>query len=1013
MIRKHVTRRGGAGLASAALLLAALGITSLPAHARPAAGEAAPIRLVAGTFVPGKAAPAKLPGLSSLALGEQRAGTYLVQFDGPVREEWKRAVTAAGGDLLEYLPDFAFKLRATPAVARAIGELGGVSYIGRFDPSWKVAPSAKDKLAAGRPAVYRLSVEPRANGVAIRDAAVRAGAVVVRESGATVLVAGTPDQVRGLVNLDETGWIEKFQVPEKHNETAGALIRIPAADARGYDGSTQIAAVADTGLGGGTAATAHADIPAARITAIRSWTKPDAAGCYDVVGNGAADVDSGHGTHVAVSVVGDGDANGIGRAGAPAASLVFQAVEEYVDMQGQCETEDQRDGYYLFGLPDALGDLFQEAYDLGARVHANSWGAPVAGAYNDNAREADAFVNGHRDMAVTFSAGNSGTDANRDGVVDNDSIGSPGTAKNVITVGASENERANYPCDRNLRYLPTSQKEIDTTGNRSCAQLDGENPMPTWGDWWPNDYPVAPLSTDRQADNDQQVAAFSSRGPTNDGRIKPDIVAPGSWIVSGYSDQYQQGYDAAANPRGNAWQHDGYGFPVSNQYKYFSGTSMSNPIAASGAVIVRDFYNKHHRHAAASAALVKATLINSADDLLDENGDGVDDNDFPIPNSHEGWGRINLDRATAGTAKYVDEGAGLATDGVREVRYQVAAGQPLRVSMAYTDREGAVAAAVSLVNDLDLEVVAPNGTVYRGNVFAGGWTPAGGNADRRNNVENVYLQNPAAGTWTVRVRGFNVPNGPQTYALVTSGSVADPAPAPGGCTVTNGTDVNIADNTTVESSVVVAGCAGNASATSTVEVHIVHSYQGDLVVNLVAPDGTAYLLHNKAGAGTKDIDKTYPVNVSGEVANGTWKLRVQDTANGDVGRIDTWTLSLGGAVAGPAPCAGTNGTDVAVPDNTTVTSTITLAGCAGNASATSTAEVHIVHSYQGDLVVNLVAPDGTSYLLHNKAGGNAKDINRTYTVDASTEVRNGTWTLRVQDTANGDVGRIDTWTLTL
>jgi subtilisin-like proprotein convertase family protein len=1093
MTTRSLARRGTAGLATAVLLGAALSLPTWPAHAE---SSGAPIRLVAGSFIPGKSLPTKLNGLTSSSLGATELGSYLVQFNGPVRDEWKNSVVQAGAELLEYIPDFAFKVRANPGVAKKIEALGGVSWVGRFDPSWKLAPSAKDKLDSGKAGVYRITVERRADANAIRNAAKKSGAVVVRDSATTLLVAGTPDQIRGLVNLDEVGWIEKFTPQEKHNESAGTIIKVPAASARGYDGSTQIAAVADTGLGGGTAATAHADIPAARITAIRSWTKADSLGCYDVVPDGAVDVDSGHGTHVAASVVGDGEASGLGKSAAPAARLVFQAVEEYVDMQGTCATQ-YADGYYLFGLPDALGDLFQQAYDLGARVHSNSWGSPDNGAYTDNSHAVDAFISGHRDMTITFSAGNEGTDANRDGVIDNDSIGSPATAKNVITVGASENERPSYPCDSTLNYLPTSQKEIDTTGNRSCAQLGGTNPLPTWGDWWPADYPTAPISTDPQAGNDQQMAAFSSRGPTDDGRIKPDIVAPGSWIVSGYSDQYQQGYDATTNPRNNAWQHDGYGFPVNSRYKYFSGTSMSNPIAASGAVIVRDFYNKRHSYLTPSAALTKATLINSADDLLDENNDGVDDNDFPIPNNHEGWGRINLDRATAGTARYVDEGAGLATGGVREFQYQVAAGTPLKVTMAYTDREAATAAAVTLVNDLDLELVAPDGTVYRGNVFANGWTPSGGIADRRNNVENAYIQNPAAGTWTVRVRGFNVPSGPQTFALVASGSLTDPANANptvtnpgnqstavgtavnlqivaadsngdtltyaatglpaglsiasatgritgsptavgssnvtvtvtdgkggsgqtsftwtvtatgGGCSATNPTDATIPDNGTVESSITVSGCPGNAGSASTVEVHIVHTYIGDLAVNLVAPDGSTYLLHNKTGAGTDNIDQTYTVNLSSEVANGTWKLRAQDTAASDTGYINSWTLNLAGSTP---PCTGTNGTDVTIPDNTTVNSTIAISGCTGNASSTSTAAVNIVHPYIGDLVVTLVAPDGSTYVLHNRTGSSTDNINKTYAVNLSGEVRNGTWTLRVQDAATGDTGYINSWTLTL
>jgi len=195
-------------------------------------------------------------------------------------------------------------------------------------------------------------------------------------------------------------------------------------------------------------------------------------------------------------------------------------------------------------------------------------------------------------------------------------------------------------------------------------------------------------------------------------------------------------------------------------------------------------------------------------------------------------------------------------------------------------------------------------------------------------------------------------------------------------------------------------------------VHIQHTYIGDLAVNLIAPDGSAYLLHNRTGSSTDNLNQTYTVNLSSETANGTWKLRVQDAASGDVGKIDTWTLNLGGSTP-PPTCGGTNGTDVAIPDNTTVTSAIAVSGCTGNASATSTVEVHIQHTYIGDLAVDLVAPDGTVYNLHNHTGSSTDNIDKTYTVDLSSEVRNGTWALRVTDNAAQDTGKIDTWTLSL
>jgi hypothetical protein len=114
----------------------------------------------------------------------------------------------------------------------------------------------------------------------------------------------------------------------------------------------------------------------------------------------------------------------------------------------------------------------------------------------------------------------------------------------------------------------------------------------------------------------------------------------------------------------------------------------------------------------------------------------------------------------------------------------------------------------------------------------------------------------------------------------------------------------------------------------------------------------------------------------------------------------------------PSGCTGTNGTDVSIPDaGTAVTSTITISGCNRNASSTATVAVNIVHTYRGDLRVDLVAPDGTVYTVHNRTGGGTDNINTTYTVNASSEVANGTWQLRVNDNAAQDTGFLDKWSL--
>jgi subtilisin family serine protease len=121
---------------------------------------------------------------------------------------------------------------------------------------------------------------------------------------------------------------------------------------------------------------------------------------------------------------------------------------------------------------------------------------------------------------------------------------------------------------------------------------------------------------------------------------------------------------------------------------------------------------------------------------------------------------------------------------------------------------------------------------------------------------------------------------------------SSPPPPPSGQTYTNTTDYAINDNSTVESPITVSGRTGNAPTNASVTVAIVHTYQGDLKVDLVAPDGSLYNIHNRTGGGTDNINKTVTFNLSSEPLNGTWKLRVNDNANLDTGRIDSWSVTF-------------------------------------------------------------------------------------------------------------------------
>ncbi len=774
-------------------------------------------------------------------------GYYVVQFSGPILAEWRAALEASGVEILAYLPDFAYKVRMNPAQADQAGALDGVTGVTPFQASQKLS---RNLLKDGATHLYRVRVEHGADAGLATAAIVQSGAQVLGRDGQILLVAADGAQVDALAQVLDVAWVENFLFREKHNEYgAGVIMGANAANANGYDGSTQIAAVADTGLGDGTAAGAHPDIPASRIVAIYNWSAPDSFPCYDVIPDGPVDVDSGHGTHVSVSVLGDGGASGEGKGTAPAARLVFQATEEYLDTYGACSGSP--DGYYLIGIPNDIKQLFQQAYNAGARIHSNSWGSAVAGDYTLDSANADSFIWTNKDMVITFSAGNEGTDANADGVVDNDSTGSPATAKNVITVGASENDRqGDYQCDTGLTY--TSHDAYQT--GQTCSSMGGNqvNFLGTWGQRYPADFPAEPLASDVTAGNQEQMASWSSRGPTDDSRIKPDVVAPGTWILSGYSGLYQEGYGDPVNPQNSLYQWDGWGMPRNVAYKGMGGTSMSNPLTAGAATVVKDYYQKANG-INASAALVKATIINSAVDMLDENNDGADDNDYPIPNNHEGWGRVNVANATDGGHKFVDNtSAGLSTNGTKTYQASVNGGAPLKVTVVWSDYPSTESASINLVNDLDVTVRGPGGTpVYLGNVFSGGWSATGGSADRRNNVENVYVQSAGVGTWTIEVKGFNVPNGPQSFALVVDGA-------------TTLTEVQ-AQNTGLLSPTANAAVTSQAGDNNGYQTNPANAHDNDSVFAVDTDSGNGTSTSCTNNKKDKHIYRDYSINVSGAI----------------------------------------------------------------------------------------------------------------------------------------------------
>lgn len=251
-------------------------------------------------------------------------------------------------------------------------------------------------------------------------------------------------------------------------------------------------------------------------------------------------------------------------------------------------------------------------------------------------------------------------------------------------------------------------------------------------------------------------------GPTADGRRKPEIYAPGCNTTSAVP-----GTCGTAN---------------------LTGTSMASPAVAGTGALVRQYYADGYYPSGVaipgdgftpSGALIKATLLNSAVDMTGISG---------YPSNQEGWGRVLADNAlyfNGDTRRLVvlsdiRNAEGLTTGQSNEHSFQVTSNaEQLRVTLVWTDAPASASTgtAAAAVNNLDLTVIAPGGQTYRGNVFSGGVSVTGGAADSLNNVEQVHLNSPATGLWTVTVSGAAVNSGAQGYALIATGAVIDQAPA--------------------------------------------------------------------------------------------------------------------------------------------------------------------------------------------------------------------------------------------
>ncbi|MFD3162991.1 S8 family serine peptidase [Herpetosiphon sp. NSE202] len=657
-------------------------------------------------------------------------GYAIIQFSGPILLKQRQAVAATGLEIIEYLPDYAYLVRGSAAQQTAARTIDGFYARGAWTLADKVQPGLLKLLQNGQ---YR--------GLPLRtigwDNQLASAEQAVNTQGLKLDAIRTSNQMLQLARINEVRWIEVVSTPKLIDQYARQVQQVePVWTDRQLYGQNQIVAYTDTGLDTGSFSTLSNDF-ANRIQATH------------VLSTGSNwDDNHGHGTHVAGSIAGNGALSGSNPAShsytssmagiAPEAKLVVQAFE--ADANGN-----------IVGLPTDFYPMYQQAYNAGARIHSNSWGdltGPITdteasyGGYPYSAQRTDQFLWEHPDYTMLFGAGNSGADGEvgdlgfctgGNGVVDPDSLLTPATAKNVITVGASESPR------------PTG----------------GYTGLP----WLLLSFCFAtePILSDTLSDDANGMAAFSSRGPTDDGRIKPDLVAPGTNIVSARS------YGSGAS---TLW-----GVHETNaNYVYSGGTSMATPLVAGTVALIREWLATEGL-STPSAAVIKSIALNTTVDIAPgQYGTGpTQEIPYNRPNSVAGWGRSNLSFITKAAPYDLwvdDHAAGLSTG--QTVSYNHTTSQPLtvltntqplRVMLNWTDPPASLAAAQQLVNDLDLVVIGPDGTRYYGNNQSTG--------DRTNNLEGVIINTPQLGAYRIEVTAHNVPIASQAYGLAVAGPLRE------------------------------------------------------------------------------------------------------------------------------------------------------------------------------------------------------------------------------------------------
>lgn len=650
-----------------ALALAVTGVVSFSLHLCEAENSAASgenelreVRLANRTIVAPMATDgsgvATLPEMPSTLSGRGTA-PFIVVSRGKATRAVRSRITACGARVSGVVPPYGIVVEADePALNRIVSD-GAFLLVEALSAADKISPSLSCAIRTEAKELP-VTVVPlsKDDSPVIEEFLAQKSCEIIRtvKSGKGSVRARVPcGIVEEVAGRGDVRWVEFFGQPKPLTDVAvrpGLLNISPVRDTYALSGKGQRVTISDTGIDTGNPNTVMTDFRG-RIDNIDTFD-----GCigYDKIG---------HGTHVAGILAGNGAVSGGWFKG-----VAYEARLNVLQLA---------DAYDNLVIPEP-GYLLNVDWRYPSYIHSGSWGGGLVSDYSSWSAEFDGYLWVNTEVLAVFAAGNRLKDGTRP-------IHEPSGAKNVISVGATENNR-------------------------------------------PYEDPTA--------DNPSKVAAFSSRGPMRDGRIKPDICAVGTYVASTRSTR------TSSEARGL--------YPGFNRYMYDSGTSMAAPFVSGCAALVRQWIVERRMDQRPTAALIKAVLTGGAYDMS-KDADAVCGG--PAPNSWQGWGRVDLAQSlypTNASVMLVDRIA-FHDGSSRSFKLTVTNSSPLAVQLVWTDYPAEEGAAKALVNDLDLVVSnCTTSAVWYGNGVEGG--------DRINTVESVRIpaREMTPGEYCVTVKGVEV-----------------------------------------------------------------------------------------------------------------------------------------------------------------------------------------------------------------------------------------------------------------